>query len=162
MNFNKHSELLGQHAFLGASKYYWLNYDEDKLIQSYMNSLAVQKGTEMLQSYPFTVGNTADRMIVLEGNHHAVHGQITKQNIPHQRQNEHRVELPVLVDASLPDPMAQSRALWSANGLQRAVTHGTHSFRLIGPGSDSDSGGISVGIRPPNRIPGGYLYPAII
>ena len=47
MNFNKHSELLGQHAFLGASKYHWLNYDEDKLIQSYMNSLAVQKGTEL-------------------------------------------------------------------------------------------------------------------
>ena len=47
MNFNKHSELIGQHAFLGASKYHWLNYDDDKLIQSYLNSLAVQKGTEL-------------------------------------------------------------------------------------------------------------------
>ena len=47
MNFNKHSDLIGQHAFLGASKYHWLNYDEDKLIQSYLNSLAVQKGTEL-------------------------------------------------------------------------------------------------------------------
>jgi hypothetical protein len=47
MNFNKHSELIGQHAFLGASKYHWLNYDEDKLIQAYLNSLAVQKGTEL-------------------------------------------------------------------------------------------------------------------
>ena len=47
MNFNKHSELIGQHAFLGASKYHWLNYDEDKLIQTYLNSLAVQKGTEL-------------------------------------------------------------------------------------------------------------------
>lgn len=47
MNFNKHSELIGQHAFLGASKYHWLNYDEDKLIQTYLNSLAVEKGTEL-------------------------------------------------------------------------------------------------------------------
>lgn len=47
MNFNKHSDLVGQHAFLGASKYHWLNYDEDKLVQSYLNSLAVQKGTEL-------------------------------------------------------------------------------------------------------------------
>ena len=47
MNFNKHSELIGQHAFLGASKYHWLNYDEDKLVQTYLNSLAVQKGTEL-------------------------------------------------------------------------------------------------------------------
>lgn len=47
MNFNKHSEILGQHAFLGASKYHWLNYDEEKLVQAYLNSLAVQKGTEL-------------------------------------------------------------------------------------------------------------------
>ena len=47
MNFNKHSELIGQHAFLGASKYHWLNYDNDKLVQAYLNSLAVQKGTEL-------------------------------------------------------------------------------------------------------------------
>jgi len=47
MNFNKHLDLIGQHAFLGASKYHWLNYDDDKLIQSYLNSLAVQKGTEL-------------------------------------------------------------------------------------------------------------------
>lgn len=47
MNFNKHSELIGQHAFLGASKYHWLNYDDDKLVQSYLSSLAVQRGTEL-------------------------------------------------------------------------------------------------------------------
>ena len=37
MNFNKHSELIGQHAFLGASRFGWLNYDDEKLIQSYVN-----------------------------------------------------------------------------------------------------------------------------
>lgn len=45
MNFNKHSDLEGQHAFLGASKYHWINYDENKLKTSYSNFLASQKGT---------------------------------------------------------------------------------------------------------------------
>ena len=47
MNFNKHLELSGQHAFLGASKYHWLNYDEAKLIETYRKSLAVKRGTEL-------------------------------------------------------------------------------------------------------------------
>ena len=47
MNFIKHSDLVGQHAFLGASKYSWLNYEDEKLVQTYLNSLAVQKGTEL-------------------------------------------------------------------------------------------------------------------
>ena len=45
MIFNKHSNLVGQHAFLGASKYHWINYDEDKLYESYNNFLATQRGT---------------------------------------------------------------------------------------------------------------------
>lgn len=45
MIFNKHSNLEGQHAFLGASKYHWINYDETKLAASYSNFLATQKGT---------------------------------------------------------------------------------------------------------------------
>lgn len=47
MNFNKHSNLEGLHAFLGASKYHWINYDEKKLIDSYTNFRAAQKGTEL-------------------------------------------------------------------------------------------------------------------
>ena len=47
MNFIRHSDLVGQHAFLGASKYHWINYDDDKLVQSYLNSLAVERGTEL-------------------------------------------------------------------------------------------------------------------
>lgn len=47
MNFIRHSDLIGQHAFLGASKYNWINYDADKLTQTYLNSLAVQRGTEL-------------------------------------------------------------------------------------------------------------------
>ena len=45
MNFNKHSNLEGQHAFLGASKYHWLNYDKEKLAAVYRNHLATIKGT---------------------------------------------------------------------------------------------------------------------
>ena len=47
MVFNKHSNLEGQHAFLSASKYHWINYDEEKLIQAYLNFLATQKGTRL-------------------------------------------------------------------------------------------------------------------
>lgn len=47
MNFNKHSDLEGQHAFLGASKYHWINYDEEKLQETYLKYLAIQKGTEL-------------------------------------------------------------------------------------------------------------------
>jgi hypothetical protein len=47
MNFNKHSVLDGQHAFLGASKYYWVNYDEAKVTESYSKFIATQKGTEL-------------------------------------------------------------------------------------------------------------------
>ena len=45
MNFNQHSNLTGKHAFLGASKYHWINYDSDKLIESYSRFLATQRGT---------------------------------------------------------------------------------------------------------------------
>lgn len=47
MNWNVHSNLIGNHAFLGASKYHWINYDEQKLADSYNNFLAAQKGTEL-------------------------------------------------------------------------------------------------------------------
>ena len=42
MNFNRHSKLEGQHAFLGAS-----NYDENKVAESYSRFLATQKGTQL-------------------------------------------------------------------------------------------------------------------
>jgi hypothetical protein len=45
MNFNKHLNLEGQHAFLGASKYHWINYDEVKVADVYSKFLATQKGT---------------------------------------------------------------------------------------------------------------------
>lgn len=47
MNFTNHSDLEGCHAFLGASKYHWINYSEDKLIESYRKHLATLQGTIM-------------------------------------------------------------------------------------------------------------------
>lgn len=47
MNFNQHFNLTGRHAFLGASKYHWVNYDDDKLVDTYSKFLAVQRGTEL-------------------------------------------------------------------------------------------------------------------
>lgn len=47
MKFNDHKNLEGFHAFLGASKYHWINYDNEKLANAYLNFLAVQKGTEL-------------------------------------------------------------------------------------------------------------------
>ena len=50
MNFNsfsKHASVEGMHAFLGASKYHWIHYDEAKLRDSYAKYKAAQKGTAL-------------------------------------------------------------------------------------------------------------------
>lgn len=47
MDWNRHSAIVGQHAFLSASKYHWINYDEEKLIDSFAASLAAKRGTEL-------------------------------------------------------------------------------------------------------------------
>ena len=47
MNFNAHFNLVGKHAFLSASKYHWINDDEEKLVTRYLNYLAVERGTEL-------------------------------------------------------------------------------------------------------------------
>ena len=47
MNFNKHSNIEGQHAYLSASKYHWINYDEEKLVYTYSRFLATLKGTQL-------------------------------------------------------------------------------------------------------------------
>lgn len=49
MNFRKHWELEGKHAFLSASKYHWLNYDIDRLTTVYENEQAKLRGTLLHQ-----------------------------------------------------------------------------------------------------------------
>lgn len=47
MQWNNHSKLNGLHAFLSASKYHWLGYEDSKMIQSYHNWKAAQEGTRL-------------------------------------------------------------------------------------------------------------------
>lgn len=47
MNFNKHFSLAGQHALLSASKYHWINYDDERLDQYFFTAMAAQRGTEL-------------------------------------------------------------------------------------------------------------------
>lgn len=47
MDFNTHSNLHGKHAFLGASKYHWINYSAEKLAEVFRNARAAQVGTEL-------------------------------------------------------------------------------------------------------------------
>ena len=47
MKWNSHYDLIGKHAFLGASKYHWLNYDEQKLLDVWNKMLAVERGTRL-------------------------------------------------------------------------------------------------------------------
>ena len=47
MVFEKHSELEGLHAFMSPSGYHWINYSEDKLVDRYMKSKAVERGTKL-------------------------------------------------------------------------------------------------------------------
>lgn len=47
MQFNNHYELVGKHAFMSASKYSWIRYDEDRFDEVYANQLLAQKGTEL-------------------------------------------------------------------------------------------------------------------
>ena len=45
MNFNKHSNLEGKHALLGASKWQWVNDDEEGLVKRLRSSYAQEIGT---------------------------------------------------------------------------------------------------------------------
>lgn len=56
--FNDHCNLAGSHAFLGASNYHWLNYSKEKLIATWKNSRAKERGTEL--------HSLAERLITLK------------------------------------------------------------------------------------------------
>jgi hypothetical protein len=45
MIFNDHSNLLGQHSFLSASKYHWINYSDAKLDAMFLSNMAAARGT---------------------------------------------------------------------------------------------------------------------
>lgn len=47
MQFNTHPEVAGSHAFLSASKYHWIRYDEDKILDSFTTAMAAARGTRL-------------------------------------------------------------------------------------------------------------------
>lgn len=47
MDFNNHRNLIGKHAFLSASQYHWIRYDEAKIAAKVFTALQAQRGTEL-------------------------------------------------------------------------------------------------------------------
>ena len=47
MEFYKHPNIVGKHSILSPSKYHWISYSDDKMIETFRNTLAVQRGTEL-------------------------------------------------------------------------------------------------------------------
>lgn len=47
MDFKNYSSLKGQHSFLSASKWNWVNYDNEKIARAYESDMAKVRGTEL-------------------------------------------------------------------------------------------------------------------
>ena len=59
MIWHDHSKLVGEHAFLGASKYHWLNYTDDQMIAKYKSSYWRETG-DAKSKKPGSTRKTAD------------------------------------------------------------------------------------------------------
>lgn len=46
MIWNNHYYLANKHAFMGASKFHWINYDSDKLIDAFIRHKSIELGTK--------------------------------------------------------------------------------------------------------------------
>lgn len=55
MRFNQHWQVEGKHAFLGASKYHWINYELDKMEHIWNNKFASEKGTRLHKLAAFCI-----------------------------------------------------------------------------------------------------------
>lgn len=65
MLWNDHWRLEGQHAFLGASKHHWINYDEAKLRRTHANHKKAKEGDELHE----LASTLIKKRIKLRGNH---------------------------------------------------------------------------------------------
>ena len=78
MNYNKHSELEGKHAFLGASKSSWLNKDKDQLLVAYSRQYIQTIGTALhdiarkhiKHNFKLTKGSKKEIMLSLIEDYH--------------------------------------------------------------------------------------------
>ena len=65
VNFNNHYNLEGQHAFLSASNYHWINYDEEKIekTQKRIIKFLIEKASG---STPPKKNNNGSMIIIVE------------------------------------------------------------------------------------------------
>jgi len=61
MIWNTHDGYKNTHSFLSASRYHWVGYSKEKLLESYSNGLAVKKGTQ-LHSFAATAISLRQRL----------------------------------------------------------------------------------------------------
>ena len=47
LTFNRHSEYEGRHAYLSASKYHWIRYDNEKIADNFFTRMQTLRGTEL-------------------------------------------------------------------------------------------------------------------
>lgn len=79
MNFDKHLELRGKHAFMSPSSYYWLNDAEDDLIRRYCSSFATTAGTAL---HDFARKYIANRIKILKSYKNVVAMALLEAGIP--------------------------------------------------------------------------------
>ena len=77
MIWKDYSNLKGTHAFCGASKYAWRNYDIDKLLQSKANSYAADIGTKL---HKYAADNITEKFKILKSDKRAVFRYLVVEN----------------------------------------------------------------------------------
>lgn len=77
MIWKDYSNLKGTHAFCGASKYAWRNYDIDKLLQSKVNSYAAEIGTKL---HKYAADNITEKFKILKSDKRSVFRYLTVEN----------------------------------------------------------------------------------
>lgn len=78
MNFNDHSKLKGLHALLGASKYHWLNYDNEKLVDYFSSQAKVARGTALHEIAKDLIDN---RVKLSKQDRHLIQFELLKKGI---------------------------------------------------------------------------------
>ena len=79
MIFDDHSRLSGEHAFLGASKYQWLNYDDETLDARFISSYAKSVGT-IIHNYAAIL--IAHRIKLHRSDRTAIQTELVRNGIP--------------------------------------------------------------------------------
>ena len=96
MIWNDHSRDIpkGSHAFLGASQYSWLNYDEEKLILSWKKMYAKQAGTVLHELAADLITN---KIKLAYSDKHLIQLTLSNNNIP-----QNVIDIPRVMETLVP------------------------------------------------------------